>query len=144
MFGAFVDSQPGADSTQPEPWVPRPKPGSPAPVAGNVLHRVASVCGDSPGCCVLPVGRAGVKRVLGAGELAAEVGGVVEAADQAAGEHAGVPVRGVLGFADGGAQAVAGGEVAQAWAAARAGPSPAPPAVPLAGPADKPPPAGGA
>src|SRR5260370_2790661 len=138
MFGAFVDSQPGADSTQPEPWVPRPKPGSPAPVAGNVLHRVASVCGDSPGCCVLPVGRAGVKRVLGAGELAAEVGGVVEAADQAAGEHAGVPVRGVVGFDDGGEQAVAGGEAAQALPPTRAATIPPLSAVPVAAPASQP------
>ena len=58
------------------------------------------------GCRILPVAGAAVQCVLGAGELAAEVGGVVEAADQAGGEHAGVPVGGAGGFDDGGELAV--------------------------------------
>ena len=49
---------------------------------------------------------AGAQRVLGAGQFAAEVGGVVQAADQAGGEHAGVPVGRVAGFEDGGEQPV--------------------------------------
>src|SRR5271166_608071 len=58
------------------------------------------------GCCVLAVGGAAAQRVLGPGEFAAEVGGMVQAADQASGEHAGVSVGGVVGFHDGGQQPV--------------------------------------
>ncbi len=60
------------------------------------MRAVAPAAGRS-GCRVLPVTGAGAERVLGAGEFAAEVSGVVEAADQAGGEHANVPVGGVAG-----------------------------------------------
>jgi hypothetical protein len=45
--------------------------------------------------------------VLGPGELAVEVGGMVQAADQACGEHTGVPVGGVANFHDAGQAVVA-------------------------------------
>jgi hypothetical protein len=54
----------------------------------------------------LLVAGAAAQRVLGPGELAAEVGGVIEPTDQAGRQHAGVPVGGAAGLDHGGEQPV--------------------------------------
>ena len=80
IVGSAADNCGGSRSTR---WPVRGVPGQRAQLSG---------------CRVLTVGGTAAQRILGPGELAAEVGGVVEAADQPGGEHAGVPVGGVAGF----------------------------------------------
>jgi hypothetical protein len=83
-------------------WVPR------IPLRRNNGRSLAAVTVAAvlSGCSILPVAGAGLERVLGAGEFAAEVGGLVQAADQAVGQHAGVGVRSASGLDDGGEQPV--------------------------------------